>query len=102
MSKKEATVTGMLQCNTLARKVNFMAPDRIELNCVGNGDGGDCIEPSLFGMCMPLLPFSLQPAHVLLAPLCSHYQTWRRTSCKLVFCEIPHTFLKLNLLIKFE
>ena len=58
-SEKEATVTGMSQCNTLVRKVNFLVPDRVELHCDGNGDGGNCIEPSLFGTCVHLLPFSL-------------------------------------------
>ena len=45
---KDATVTGMLQCNYLVRKVNFLVPDHVELHCVGNGDGGDCYEPTLF------------------------------------------------------
>ena len=41
----------------LGEKVNFLAPDRVELHCVGNG--GDHIESSLFGTCAHHSPFSL-------------------------------------------
>ena len=56
----EETITGMLQYNTFMRKGDdSLASDRVELQCDGNEDGGNGIQPSLFGLCAHLSSFPL-------------------------------------------
>ena len=70
----------MLQCKTFRKRLiswrlilqNFIVGNRKEAR---------------FELCMHLLPFSLQPAHTFLTPLCSQNQAQRRTSRKLL--QIP-------------